>query len=207
MRDFLWSDSIHSHCLHISACTVEPKANKSCLLAVYLTRGGACRDEGVKWLATFLSVACWWSSPPGAGLELAACWSVLNTLRSLAVAKLRFNPHTAFCPIALVEASSPFTLGLPKLQVWRKEETAGIALVPAVASIQPGICDFLSPRCEMHFNVRSHFTRRKTEFREAMQLTQVPAPISCRSRIKCLVWELRSRAQFITVYSGGESPF
>lgn len=158
----------------------------------------------MKWLATFLSVTCWWSSPPGVGLERAACWSVLNTLCSLAVAELRFNPHTVFCPRALVEASSPSTLGLPKLQVWRKEETAGIALVPTVASIQLGSCDFLSPRCEMHFNVR---TRRKTGLREAMQLAQVPAPVSCRSRIKCLVWELRSRAQFITVYSGGESPF
>lgn len=126
-------------------------------------------------MATFLSVGYWWSFPPGVGLELAACWSVLNTLCSLAVAELRFHPHTAFCPIALVEASSPFTLGLPKLQVWRKEETAVLALAAAVASIQLGIRDFLSPRCEMHFNVRSRFTEEENR----VQRSHTTLPSSC----------------------------
>lgn len=126
-------------------------------------------------MATFLSVGYRWSFPPGVGLELAVCWSVLSTVCSLAVAELRFNPHTAFCPIALVEASSPFTLGLPRLQVWRQEETAVLALVPAVASIQAGIRDFLSPRCEMHFNVRSHFTEEGNR----VQRSHATLPSSC----------------------------
>lgn len=69
-------------------------------------------------------VGCWWSFLLGVGLELAAHWSVLHALCSWAVDEglvTEIYLHAALCPTALVGARSPFTLGLPRLEVILEE--------------------------------------------------------------------------------------